>query len=69
MRKLRKSDYLLIAGFLALLTGAVLSLRDIEPAADYVLIAGAVLVVLRGLVRNHEKDDANDQRPTTNDQS
>ena len=57
MRKLRKSDYLLIVGFLVLAVGAVMSIKEIEPAADYVLIAGAVLVVLRGLFRNHEREE------------
>lgn len=52
---------MLIAGFLVLMVGAVLSIKEIEPAADYVLIAGAVLIVLRGLIRIHERDEQNPQ--------
>ena len=37
--------------------GAGLSIAKIEPWADYVLIAGAVIVIARGFVRNHERND------------
>ena len=37
--------------------GAGLSIAKIEPWADYVLIAGAVVVIARGFVRNHERND------------
>ena len=57
MKKLRKSDYWLIAGMLVLLVGAIMSLRDMQPEANYVLIAGAVLVFIRGLIRTHERDE------------
>jgi hypothetical protein len=57
MKQLRKSDYWLIAGMLVLLAGAIMSLRDMEPEANYVLIAGAVLVFIRGLFRAHERDE------------
>ena len=39
--------------------GAGLSIAKIEPWADYVLILGAAVVVIRGFVRNHEKDENN----------
>lgn len=39
--------------------GAALSVAKIEPWADYVLIAGAVVVVIRGFIRSHERDDEN----------
>ena len=39
-----------------LAAGAALSVAKIEPYADYVLIAGAVIVVIRGFIRNHEKN-------------
>ena len=42
-----------------LAVGAALSVAKIEPWADYVLIAGAVVVIARGFVRNHEKDNQN----------
>jgi len=61
MRKLRKSDYFLLAGFLVLIAGAVMSIKEIEPEANYVLIAGAVLVVIRGLIRTHERDDEHNE--------
>lgn len=57
MKQLRKSDYWLIAGMLVLLAGAIMSLRDVQPEANYVLIAGAVLVFIRGLIRTHERDE------------
>lgn len=61
MRKLRKSDYFLLVGFLVLIAGAVMSIKEIEPEANYVLIAGAVLVVIRGLIRTHERDDEHNE--------
>ena len=53
---MRKSSIILIIGLVILAVGAALSLAKIEPYADYVLIAGAVIVVIRGFVRNHEKE-------------
>lgn len=61
MRKLRKSDYFLLVGFLVLIAGAVMSVKEIEPEANYVLIVGAVLVVIRGLIRTHERDDEHNE--------
>ena len=46
----------MIIGLVILAVGAGLSIAKIEPWADYVLIAGAVVVIIRGFVRNHEKD-------------
>lgn len=54
---MRKSSILLIIGLLIIAVGAGLSLAKIEPYGDYVLIAGAIVVIIRGFVRNHEKDD------------
>ena len=53
---MKLSNILLIIGLAILAAGAALSLAKIEPYADYVLIAGAVIVVIRGFVRNHEKE-------------
>ena len=53
---MKLSNILLIIGLIILAAGAALSLAKIEPYADYVLIAGAVIVVIRGFVRNHEKE-------------
>ena len=52
---MRKSSILLIIGLAIIAIGAGLSIAKIEPYADYVLIAGAVIVVIRGFVRNHEQ--------------
>ena len=47
------SNILLIAGMVVLLAGAVLSVLKWQ-YSDYGLVAGAVLVVFRGAVRNRE---------------
>jgi len=54
--KMRKSFIILLIGLVILGIGAGLSIAKIEPWADYVLIAGAVVVIIRGFIRNHEKD-------------
>lgn len=54
---MRKSSILLIIGLIIIAVGAALSVAKIEPYADYVLVAGALVVVIRGFVRNHERDD------------
>ena len=54
---MRKSSVILIVGLVILAVGAGLSIAKIEPWADYVLIAGAVVVIIRGFVRNHERDE------------
>ena len=53
----RWSTIILIIGLVILAVGAVLSVMKIEPYADYVLIGGAVVVVARGFVRTHERDE------------
>ena len=53
---MKLSNSILIIGLVILGIGAALSVAKIEPWADYVLIAGAVVVIIRGFVRNHEKD-------------
>jgi len=54
---MKPSMIVLIIGMLVLAVGAGLSIAKIEPWADYVLIVGAVIVVIRGFIRNHERDD------------
>ena len=54
---MKKSTIILIIGLIILAVGAGLSIAKIEPWADYVLIAGAIVVIIRGFVRNHERDD------------
>ena len=51
------SNWILLIGAIVLLAGAVLRVCNIEPYADYVLVAGAILVVIRGFIRTHEKDE------------
>ena len=46
-----------MAGGVVLLAGAVLSLCHVEPWANYVLIAGAAIIIIRGAIRVREKDD------------
>ena len=54
-RLMRKSSIILIIGLVILAVGAGLSIAKIEPWAYYVLIAGAVVVIIRGFIRNHEQ--------------
>lgn len=54
-KKIKWSSVLLTAGMVTLLAGAVMSVADIEPYADYVLVAGAVLIIFRGVLRSREK--------------
>lgn len=54
---MKMSNIILIIGLVILAVGAGLSIAKIEPWADYVLIAGAVVVIARGFVRTHEKDE------------
>ena len=51
---MKLSNILLIIGLLILAGGAGLSVAKLEPWADYVLIAGALVVIARGFIRNHE---------------
>lgn len=54
---MKKSNIFLIAGMALLLIGAILSVCDVQPYANYVLIAGAFLVIIRGALRTRERDD------------
>lgn len=54
---MKLSTIILIIGLIVLAVGAGLSIAKIEPWADYVLIAGAAIVIIRGFIRNHEKYD------------
>ena len=53
---MKLSNWILLIGAIVLLAGAVLSVMEIEPWANYVLIAGAAIVLVRGFIRTHEKD-------------
>lgn len=52
---MKTGNILLIIGLITVAVGAVLSTQDIEPYADYTLVAGAVLVVLSGSFRMRGK--------------
>lgn len=62
---MKKSNILLIIGMLMLLVGAVMSSLDFRPYADYVLVAGAVLIIFRGAIRSREKAEAKDTTDQT----
>lgn len=49
------SNILLIIGMVVLLAGAVMSLMKLQPYSDYVLLAGAILVIFRGAFKAREK--------------
>ncbi len=46
------SNILLIIGLVVLLAGAVMSVLKWQPYSDYVLVAGAILVIFRGALRS-----------------
>lgn len=54
---MRKSQIFLIIGLIVLLAGAILSILKIEPYADYTLVVGALIIILRGAIRSRERDD------------
>lgn len=54
---MEKSKILLIIGMVVLLAGAVMSCLDVRPYSDYVLVAGAVLIIFRGAIHSREKAD------------
>lgn len=62
---MKKSNILLIIGMLMLLVGAVMSSLDFRPYADYVLVAGAVLIIFRGAIRSREKAETKDTTDQT----
>lgn len=53
---MRTSTILLLIGAFIAAVGAGLSIANIEPYADYVLILGAAIIIIRGFIRNHEKN-------------
>ena len=59
---MKLSSIILIIGLGILAVGAGLSIAEIEPWADYVLIAGAAVVIIRGFIRNHEKEEKDEKK-------
>lgn len=48
------SNILLIIGLVVLITGAIMSLLKLQPYSDYILVAGAVLIIFRGAIKSRE---------------
>ncbi|MBQ0136526.1 MAG: hypothetical protein KBS40_00790 [Bacteroidales bacterium] len=57
---MKLSQVFLIIGLIILLVGCVFSYMKIEPWADYILVFGALLIIIRGGVRARERDDIDD---------
>ena len=58
---MKKSNIFLISGMIVLLIGAILSICKVQPYANYVLIEGAFLIIIRGALRTRERDDDKSQ--------
>jgi len=54
---MKKSQIILIVALVVLLAGAVLTFTPWKEYANYVLVAGLLLVVVRGSFRIREKDE------------
>lgn len=64
--KMKPSQILLICGLVVLLAGCIMSICGIEPYADYVLVAGALLIIFRGGLRARERNENDDNANETN---
>ena len=49
------SNILLYIGLIVLLVGAIMSILELQPYSDYVLVAGAILVIFRGAFKSPEQ--------------
>ena len=49
------SNILLYCGLAVLLAGVIMSVLKLQPYSDYVLVAGAILVIFRGAVKSREQ--------------
>ena len=52
---MKGSNILLVIGMVVLIAGAVMSILKLQPYSDYVLVAGAIIIIFRGAVRQREK--------------
>jgi hypothetical protein len=50
------SNILLIIGMIVLIAGAVMSIMKLQPYSDYVLVAGAIIVIFCGAVKHRGTD-------------
>jgi hypothetical protein len=51
------SQILLIVGMVILVAGAVLSILKLQPYSDYVLVAGALVIIFLGAIKARERED------------
>ena len=58
----KKSQILLIIGLIVLLAGAVLTLTPWKEYANYVLVAGLLIIVVRGSMKAREDLRAKDKQ-------
>ena len=49
------SNISLVIGMVVLIAGAVMSILKLQPYSDYFLVAGAIIIIFRGAVRQREK--------------
>ena len=54
---MKKSQIVLIIGLIVLLAGAILSFTTLKDYANYVLVAGLLVIVVRGSLRIRERED------------
>ena len=54
---MKKSQIVLIIGLIVLLIGAILSFTPLKDYANYVLVAGLLVIVVRGSLRIRERED------------
>ena len=59
---MKKSKIVLIIALVVLLVGAIMTFTPLKEYANYVLVAGLLLVVIRGSLRIREKDDNPDNQ-------
>lgn len=49
------SSILLIAGMIVLIAGAIMSIMKMQPYSDYILVGGAILIIVRGAIKSREE--------------
>ena len=63
MKKVR--NVLLISGMFVLLVGAGLSMMQYQPWANYTLIGGAALIIIRGFLRSEPENNCQNEQENT----
>ena len=54
---MKKSQIVLIVGLVVLLVGAVMSFTAWKEYANYVLVAGLLIIFIRGSIRMREREE------------